>query len=221
MRRYLTLAGGLLGFFLTGYLLVDAAAVAILVEPEPTLAHAGPWAAALGVGLLVADAFVPVASSLVMLSLGALYGPVAGTALALAGRLGAWFAGFFVGRRAAGLVERAVPERERARGERLLMRHGALAVVLTRPAPLLAETVAVLAGGSAMSWSRGAIAALVGSIPEAVTFALAGGVVRSFQSGALLWVLLIAVSGVFWTAALWRERRHPVRPDARELNLRA
>ena len=220
MRRYLWLAGGLLAFFLTAYLVVDAAGVPLLVEPHATLADAGPWAAGLGVGLLVVDAFVPVASSVVMLSVGALYGPLAGSCLALVGRLGAWLCGFAVGRRAGGFVERKVPEPERARAERLLTRHGALAVVITRPVPLLGETLAVLAGASRMSWARGALAALVGSIPEAVTYALAGGAARSFEGGALLWVLLLAVSGLFWAAALWRERR-PAQVGAGGLNPRS
>ena len=219
MSRYVWLAGGLLAFFLTAYLIVDVAGLPVLVEPDASLADVGPWAAGLGIGLLVVDAFVPVASSVVMLSLGALYGPLAGASLALVGRLGSWLCGFAVGRRAGGFVERKVPEPERTRAERLLTRHGALAVVITRPVPLLGETLAVLAGASRMSWARGALAALVGSIPEAVTYALAGGLARRFETGALLWVLLLGVSGLFWAAALWHERRPP-RVEAGGLNPR-
>lgn len=207
MRRYLTVAAGVLAFFLTVYLLVDAAAVAALDAPDSTLHDAGAWAAPLAVGLLVADAFVPVASSLVMLSLGTIYGPAGAIALALLGRLGMWLVGFAAGRKAGPLLGRTVPERERARAERLLTRHGALAVVVSRPAPLLAETVAVLAGASRMSWSKGVFAALVGSIPEAVTYALAGGVARSFQDGAFIWVLFLSVAAGFWIAAALLERR--------------
>lgn len=207
MRRYATVAAGVLAFFLTLYLLVGAVGVPLLSEPDRGLDDAGAWAAPLGVALLVADAFIPVASSLVMLSLGAIYGPVAAIAVVLLGRLGMWLVGFAVGRKGAPMLARAVPEPEREQAERLLTRHGALAVVISRPVPLLGETVAVLAGASRMSWARGALAALVGSLPEATAYALAGGVSRSFESGAFIWLLFLAVAGAFWLVAAWAGRR--------------
>ena len=50
------------------------------------------------------------------------------------------------------LLSRLVPPEERARANDLLDRWGEMAVVATRPVPILAETVAILAGASPKSW---------------------------------------------------------------------
>ena len=74
MKRYWTIAATILALFLTTYLLVEALDVPVLTDPRPSLRDAGWAGAALGVFLLVADQFLPIPSSLVMVSLGALYG---------------------------------------------------------------------------------------------------------------------------------------------------
>jgi hypothetical protein len=51
-------------------------------------------------------------------------------------------------------LERLVTAEERARANRLLERWGTLAIVVTRPIPLLAETVAIMAGASPLGWGR-------------------------------------------------------------------
>ena len=55
---------------------------------------------------------------------------------------------------------------------------GPLAVLVTRPVPLAGETVAVLAGASGMGWTRCALAATAGALPEAVLYSWAGASVR-------------------------------------------
>jgi uncharacterized membrane protein YdjX (TVP38/TMEM64 family) len=71
--------------------------VTLLDDPAGALAAGGASAAALGVVLLVADALLPIPASLVMISLGALFGPVLGVALSLAGRFGMAIVGFAIG----------------------------------------------------------------------------------------------------------------------------
>ena len=80
----------------------------------------------------------------------------------------------------------------------MLERWGALAIVVTRPVPLLAETTAVMAGASAIGWRRAALAAFAGSLPAALLYALTGAVAAGFQNGALMFCFVILVSGVFW-----------------------
>ena len=92
----------------------------------------------------------------------------------------------------------AVKPDEAARADYLLRRWGALAIIVTRPVPLLAETVALLAGAAKMSWGRVASAALVGSLPPALLYALTGAAVANLQSTALMFVLVILVAGSFW-----------------------
>ncbi|MGH3036534.1 MAG: TVP38/TMEM64 family protein, partial [Gaiellaceae bacterium] len=195
LSRYWALAGGLAAFFLTGYLLAEAFDVGVLIDPELDGRVAG---GALGVALLVADAFLPVPSSLVMISLGALYGVVIGAALALFGRVGMAVACFAAGRRGGPLVRRLVSSQDHARADRLLQRWGGLAIVFSRPVPLVAETIAILAGASRLSRSRFLAAAVAGSLPEAVVYAIAGATAASFQNAAAIWTSLLLVAGLFW-----------------------
>lgn len=200
--RYWAVAGGLCGLFLTAFVAVSALGADVLSDPEESLA--GPLAGLLGVGLLVADSVLPVASSVVMVSLGALHGPVLGVGLALLGRLGCFLAGFWIGRRAGGTLLRGVPPAQRERAEALLARRGAFAVVVTRPLPILGDTVAILSGASPMRWRTGAIAATVGSLPEAVAYALAGALAASSADAAVVWIGFVCVAGAFW---VWAGRR--------------
>jgi uncharacterized membrane protein YdjX (TVP38/TMEM64 family) len=89
MRRYWAVVAGLLALFMALFVLVEALDVPLLTEPGPWLAGNAVPAAAVGVGLLVADVALPVPSSLVMITHGAAFGPVVGTLLSLLGSLGA------------------------------------------------------------------------------------------------------------------------------------
>ena len=190
--------GGVLAFFLCLFFLVEALGVSLLVDPTPWLNRGGVWAAALGVGLLIADVVLPVPSSLVMVAHGALFGVVGGTLLSLLGSTGAAMFGFWIGRRGGRLLESLVTAEERARADLLLDRWGALAIIVTRPIPLLAETVAIMAGASPVGWGRTVLAALAGSLPPALLYALTGAAVASFQSASLMFAFVLLVAGIFW-----------------------
>jgi uncharacterized membrane protein YdjX (TVP38/TMEM64 family) len=198
MKRYLTVMGGMVAFFLALFFLVEYLGVPILVDPTPWLNHGGLWAAVLGVGLLIADVLLPVPSSLVMAAHGALFGVWVGTLLSLAGSTGAAAFGFWIGRRGGPLLNRLVSAEERERADRLLKRWGSLAIIITRPVPLLAETVAIMAGASPMGWSRTILAALAGSLPPAFLYAVAGASASQFQNTVLMFILVIAIAGFFW-----------------------
>ncbi|MDP8927107.1 MAG: VTT domain-containing protein, partial [Actinomycetota bacterium] len=166
-RRLLVFALALVAFFLLGFLLVEALDVPLLSDPSPWLDRPGVAAALLGTGLLVADVVAPVPSSVVMVAHGALFGVLAGSLLSLVGRVGAALVGFAIGRRGGAVVapemaSGAVP----AKAHWALERWGAVAVVLSRPVPVLAETVVVLAGASGLSWRAVVLASIVGSAPE-------------------------------------------------------
>jgi uncharacterized membrane protein YdjX (TVP38/TMEM64 family) len=198
MKRYWSVAILMLGFFLILFLVVEALRVPVLTDPSGWLQRGGALAAVVGVGLLIADIVLPVPSSLVMIAHGALFGVVAGTLLSLVGSLGATMAGFAIGRRGGPLLDRLVPAEERGRADLLLARWGALFIVVTRPVPLMAETVAILAGASPISWRKAALAAVAGSLPPSLLYALTGSVAASFQNGALMFGLILLVSGLFW-----------------------
>ena len=205
MRRYWSIVGAMLALFLLLFLLVEAFHIPVLTDPSRWLQRGSVFAALLGVALLIADIVLPVPSSLVMIAHGALFGVTIGTLLSLIGSVGAAIAGFAIGRRGGSLLDRLVPPEERARVDRLLVRWGAMAIVVSRPVPLLAETVAIMAGASPMSWRRAILASIAGSFPPALLYALTGSVAASFQSGALMFGFVLLISGSFWLISRWVE----------------
>ena len=198
MKRYLLTMTLLLAFFLVIFFVVETLDVPLLADPTPWMSHGGLLAAVLGVSLLIADVLLPVPSSLVMVAHGALFGVVVGTLLSWLGSVGAALLGFAIGRRGGKLLERIVTPEDRARADHLLERWGALAVIVTRPVPLIAETVAIIAGASPLGWGSVAAASLAGSLPPALLYALTGATAANFQSTALMFALVLLIAGLFW-----------------------
>lgn len=214
MKRYWLLTGLMMVLFLVLFGIAEWLRVPILTDPGPVLAKGGWIAAAVGVGLLVADVVLPVPSSLVMILHGVLFGVVGGTLLSLAGSLGAALFGFWIGRRGGPLLARLVPEDERRRADALLQAWGDLAIIVTRPVPILAETMAILAGASPMGWGRLLLATLAGSIPAALLYALTGATARSLDNAALVFSLVLLVAGLFWALGRWLRRPAAPPPPA-------
>ena len=213
MKRYWTFVGSILGLLLILFLLVEALEVPLLTRPSSWLEQGGMIGALVGVGLLVADVALPVPSSLIMVAHGALYGVAIGTLLSRVGSTGAALVGFAVGRRGDLLMARLVPVEDRVRAERLLTRWGMLAIIVTRPVPLLAETTTIVVGSSHLGWGRVALAALAGSLPGALLYALVGAISASFQNGALVFGLVLLVAGSFWLVGRRLEPRL-IRPES-------
>jgi len=212
MRRYWTVVAAILLLFTVLFLVAELLQIPLLTDPAPWLEGNAGSAAVLGVTLLIADVVLPVPASLVMIAHGAAFGALVGTALSLTGSLGAALVGFAVGRRGGGLLDRLVPPHERARADALLSRCGLLAVVVTRPVPLLAETTVILAGASPLGWRRTAVAALIGSIPAAVLYALAGSVAAQLANPVAVFALVLLLAAGTWAAGLLAGRRHTPPP---------
>lgn len=198
LRRYWIAAAATIGLFTIVFIVVEVAGVRIFTDPGSAMSAGGWTAALIGVTLLAADALLPVPSSLVMVLHGALFGPVAGAALSLVGRVGAAVVGFAVGRRGGPLLERFVGGPERERADRLLQRWGVVGIVLSRPIPLVAETTIVLAGASALSWPPAILAATVGSLPEVVLYALAGSAAAGFGTTSVVFLCVLAAAALTW-----------------------
>jgi uncharacterized membrane protein YdjX (TVP38/TMEM64 family) len=198
MKRYCAIVGAIFTFLLVLFLLVEVTGVPLLKDPSPWLGSGSTLVALLGSGLLVADVVLPVPSSVVMIAHGALFGVVEGTLLSVGGSTGAALVGFSLGRRGGPLLARVVPPEERARADHILSRWGTLAIVVTRPVPLLAETVAIMAGTSPLGWRQASLAALLGSLPPALLYALSGATAAALTSGVLMFGLVLVVAGILW-----------------------
>jgi uncharacterized membrane protein YdjX (TVP38/TMEM64 family) len=197
-------------------LLVAAAVIGskLLVEnvlgiPMESLAsrwldHAGLGTATLIVVLLAADVALPIPSSLVMVLSGAAFGVLWGSVVALVGSIaGEWIGFELVRRYGRGVSKGIVGADEFERFSAFFERHGTLAVMLTRPLPVVMETMSLVAGLSTMSRAAFLGASLAGTAPIVVVYAYAGAVSREIDSMVPAIVILIAVAacGYAWYRA--------------------
>ncbi len=196
LRRLLLAAGAVMVALLVVFTVVQAWGPALLTSPEPWLESGRLVAATLGMGLLVIDALLPVPSSVVLVSLGALFGVAGGTALGMAGTMGGTVLAFGLGRLGQHRFSRWLPAGDQ-RTVDLVSQWGIVAIAATRPLPLLAETVAVLAGGLGVSWWRLCLGAAAGLLPTTAAYAVAGA---TGAKAGFIWVTvaMVGLGGLAW-----------------------
>lgn len=206
MRTYLLLIAVVMALLLGLFFLAEALEISLLTNPQLWLGYGGWIGASIGVGLLIADVFIPVPSSLVMIAHGAIFGVTVGTVLSLIGSLGAGWLGFYVGRRGGPLLERWVSSGERQRVSGMLKRWGGLAIVVSRPVPILAETVAILAGTSSITWAEMTSATLLGSLPASFLYALSGAAsVQLLDNFGLVFLAVLLLASPAWLVMRWQK----------------
>jgi uncharacterized membrane protein YdjX (TVP38/TMEM64 family) len=206
-RRYLLFTLGLMLLLLLAFGVVEALNVTVLSDPDSWLDRGGVPAAALGLGLLLFDVFIPVPSSVIMIANGALFGILLGTVLSLVGSTGAALTGYWTGRRGESVVARFISAKERDQAAQLLHRWGLFAIIISRPVPILAETIAIIAGVAGIGWRRVLLAALIGGVPAALLYAIAGATISGAGKGIYVFLLVLLLSGVVWLIGRWIEPR--------------
>jgi hypothetical protein len=132
VKRYWISAGVIVVFVLVTFLLVEAMQVGLLVDPTEQMGKSRIWAASIGGGLLVADVFIPVPSSVIMIAHGAILGLWPGFLVSFLASIAGAMLGWGLGRRCEGWVMRTVPLKERERAERMFAHYGVLTIVIPR-----------------------------------------------------------------------------------------
>ena len=172
----------------------------------------GPAVAGLVVGLLALDTVLPVPSSVLATLAGQRLGFAGATAAIFAGLCLGNVVGYLIGRLAASpLVERLVgPEQLAWAQARVGTRPGAVALLVTRPIPILSEAAVVLAGGARAR--IGGIAAVL--VPANAGLAIVYAGLGSAAHGSLALPLGLAgvvgvpVVAIAAAAVLDARRRH-------------
>jgi uncharacterized membrane protein YdjX (TVP38/TMEM64 family) len=200
VKRYAAVAALICALMLALLGLAELLALPLLSDDSPDLGEAGAGAAAAGFALLAGDVVLPVPSSGVMVANGALFGAVAGAFLSLAGSEAAALLGYAIGRRGGALLDRDVRPADQARAASLLEDRGVIAIVATRPVPVLAETTAILAGAIGMPLGRFAWAAAAGALPPSVAYAFAGAIAERFSAALVVFGGTLVLSGLVWLA---------------------
>ncbi len=199
------LAGVLVAVFATSFGIATALGwtdeATIATQLRDLAAHAPVLTSAVVVGALVADLLLPVPSSIVMVVAGWLGGAWLGTLLGTIGQVGGAWLGYVLARRYGRpwVAARASVD-ALADADAWMGKYGGLAVLLSRPVPMMTETVSCLAGATQMPVRAYLGWTLAGSVPTAAVYAFAGSHARDVDdlSGAL-WAA-IGVPVVGWTA---------------------
>lgn len=198
MKRYAIVAAIIAVLILVSFLVVEALGIPLLTDPSEDI-RAGGWVAAMiGGGLLLADVFIPIPSSVVMIAHGAAFGVLGGFLLSLAASVGGAMIGWWVGHRGSRIMDRIVSPEEKRQANAFIRRYGLLAIIISRLLPIVAETVSIMSGTTDIGWRRVLVATTIGAIPPALIYAIAGSATTDFASGALVTVGVVLVAGIAW-----------------------
>lgn len=206
MRRLVLLFGAIVLAVIAIFAIAAIAGVPLLTDPARYLELGAPGSTALACGLLVADFALPVPSSLLHAYLGAAHGALVGTLLGAAAHLAGGAIAFGLGRLSADAVGRWIGAEEHARVDAMLGRWGILGIAATRPVPVLAEAVAIVAGTTkSIGWARFLVAAAGGGIPYAAINAAAGAEAREGSYGLAIGAAL-GIAVALWFLPIARKK---------------
>jgi uncharacterized membrane protein YdjX (TVP38/TMEM64 family) len=205
LRRFWIVFGGACLLIILLFVAFEQAGMSLSLDDHAVSGTRAVAAAALGVALLVIDVLLPVPSSVVMLAHGALFGVALGALLSIAGATGAALFGCGLGRLGQAAFRRYITPAEHARAAALLDRFGLLAIAITRPVPVLAEAVAIIAGASGYGFVRTAVAAVIGTAPAAFAYAWAGSQRLNAINDALIFALVLLLSAALWLVGRGRQ----------------
>lgn len=205
LNRYWLIVFGIMVFFLITFLVIEAFEIPILQDPAIMRENGGFLAAMVGLALLWVDILLPVPSSLIMIANGALFGMWAGAGLSLIGGLGATMIGYFMGLKGVKIITKFISEEESDRAHRILKRWGPLAIILSRPIPILAETVAIFAGAAGIKPGKMVGYSILGLIPTALLYGFTGQYANDLESGMYAFLLVAGVATLFFIIGrMWR-----------------
>lgn len=148
-------------------------------DPRAWLGGLGWVGVGVSVGLLWADVLLPIPSSPLMIANGLVFGLLPGAAVSLVGGVGATVIAWYLGRVYQGRLLVQMSDQERSQAERLLTKWGGCAILLTRPIPILAEAVALLAGTLPLTGWQVSLYATLGHLLPSLGYAYLGESLRS------------------------------------------
>lgn len=206
MRRYLLFFIILCTMALILFFAVEEMDIRLLKNPEVLLHQGGLIAACAGIGLLIADVILPIPASLVMIAHGAIFGVWLGSLFSLIGGVMASCAGYYLGYKSGPMINKFITMQEQEQASDAMKKWGGLAVLISRPIPLMAESISIMAGVIQMPVQKFIIASLLGILPAAIIFAITGVYALEMKSGIWSFGIVLLVAGFFWV--IGKYKRH-------------
>jgi uncharacterized membrane protein YdjX (TVP38/TMEM64 family) len=159
------------------------------------------FAAVLGAGLLAADVFLPIPSSLVATGLGALLGAPLGTMVGTVGLTAGCVLGYATGALArTAFLEELISGRDLQRVSYWLAKYGVTALILCRAVPVLAEASVIVAGAMRMRPIPTFAATTLANLGISVVYAGLGSLSTDAISFLLAFAASIILPGVILAA---------------------
>ncbi len=202
MNRWLLLIGLLLILFLLPFLFFEDYFNAMFSQEgiEAWLEGFKDYGVVGGILLLALDIFLPLPGTLIISTLGYVYGPLTGGMAATAGLILSGSIAYFLCRFAGvGVTRRILGEESYEQGQSIGNTSGGWIVALSRWLPLLSEVVACMAGLTKMSPRIYFPALICGVLPFGFLFAYIGH--TGHESPWLMVVLNIVCPAILWGVA--------------------
>lgn len=179
-----------------------------LNHPKSYLISLGNWTPIAAIALLALDIVLPIPGSIVMVLMGHLYGALLGAFISFAGMMVSSLLGYGIGR---WMIWRNKPtDLDRIRAQKFMDQWGDLALLVSRPIPVLSESVVILAGAQKMAFKKVFVFCALGWLPTAITYALIGA--YSFSAASNIWAfmgvigLTLALFGLKLFSRSWQQR---------------
>lgn len=198
MKRFWLLMILMAGMILAFFGLAMALDLPFLGDDDSIRNLSRPLAASLGMVLLAVDVLLPVPSSLIMITNGALFGVLLGALLSLLGSTLSILLGWFLGKSGKGFVEKFLGEDGHQEGKDFLERWGDLAILVSRPIPVLAETVSILCGSLSYPLGKTLFYGFLGLLPTCLLYAYTGHLALTMDSAWQSFALVMLVAGAVW-----------------------
>jgi uncharacterized membrane protein YdjX (TVP38/TMEM64 family) len=198
LRRWLTIA--VLLAIVVGVPLIFREEFIAISDRVLAAADERPFAAAaLIVGALTLDVVLPVPNGVTNTLAGAAFGFAVGTLVIWLGLMGGSIAGYALGRWAARpLAARLFGADDLERAHRLAERAGPVALIVSRPVPILCEATPIAAGIAGMEIGRFLFAVALGNLGVGVVYAAIGAAAVQRTSTELLMLGAIGVPLAAW-----------------------
>jgi uncharacterized membrane protein YdjX (TVP38/TMEM64 family) len=200
-RRWLMLLAGLLAAILLPWALFGDELASQAMAAAAALADR-PWLVmALVVLLLALDPVLPVPSSIVAVAGGSALGAGVGAAAIFIGLMAGALIGYWLGRQPGrALADRLMGDAALAGLDPQIRPIGPLALLLSRPVPVVAEAVVIMAGAARLPWQP----FLLAVVPANAALALAwAGLGARASAGNLLPALVGVIALPAFAYALW------------------
>lgn len=198
MKKFWLLFTSVLIIFILIFTLFEAFGIHVFSNAENMVDQANIGAAVISVGILASDIFLPIPSSFVMVTNGALFGVWVGTLLSVVGSLISSLVGFYIGSLGEKQVNRWMSEEEQLKGKQFFEKYGVVAIIISRPIPLLAETISIIAGTTSISHRQMIWSSFIGVVPSAIIYAMVGEYAFDFEGGLIAFIVVLVLAGIFW-----------------------